>query len=314
MVLTTGQWPLCWWRGWVRRWGQVDIVGVDAQRNVLTLEGVDDPGPERSQNLVFLGDSYTGANRVGKGSAVDVVDPVHCGIGHDGFLQGFLGDDILHNTSEQLNHSIGVGAGVDDDAERGDRVVSREIRHRCDLGVGDDVESSVCIAQPGQSERQVLDSSGNGGDFYGLADVVLIFDEDENTVDNVLAEGLRAQTDSHTKDSGRCEQRAVVEVEQRQDLQERQKSEDTVGGSAHDCRHGAELIGAGWRGVAVACDSFHAANEEADDSLQNQQHDKNGGDFGKPIADHNDYVVVPIPLNLAEDGFFDLLNCVGSEV
>jgi hypothetical protein len=52
-------------------------------------------------------------------------------------------------------------------------------------------------------------------------------------------------------------------------------------------------------------DTFHATNEEADNSLQNKQHYQNSCDFRQAIADHDDNVVVPVTLDLLKDWFFD---------
>jgi len=125
---------------------------------------------------------------------------------------------------------------------------------------------------------------------------------------------LCAKADSHAENACRSQERPIVEVQQVEKLQERQEAQDAIGRPADDGCHGAELVGAGGGGVVAAGDAIHASYEKAYDSLQNQQHHKNGRNFGQPIADHNDNVVVPIALNLAKDGLFELFGRVGPEV
>ena len=66
------------------------------------------------------------------------------------------------------------------------------------------MQSTVAVAKAREAEGEVLDSAGKRGDFYDFTDVVLIFDEDEDAVDDVLEEGLGAEADAHAEDAGGC--------------------------------------------------------------------------------------------------------------
>jgi hypothetical protein len=69
----------------------------------------------------------------------------------------------------------------------------------------------------------------------------LIFDEDEDAVDHVLEDGLSAEADADTYDSGRGEDRLVGDVEDVQDLKEGDEAKHSDGGGAQDGGHGAKL-------------------------------------------------------------------------
>ena len=81
---------------------------------------------------------------------------------------------------------VGVGAGVDGEVEGGDGEVAGEIGDGGDLGVGDEVEGAVAVAQGGEAEGEVFDGAGERGELDDVADVVLVFDEDEDAVEMSL--------------------------------------------------------------------------------------------------------------------------------
>ena len=82
------------------------------------------------------------------------------------------------------------------------------------------------------------------GDLDDFADVVLVFDEDEDAVEHVLEDGLGAEADADADDAGRGEQRREIDAEDGQDVEKDDEADDAVGGGADDGGDGAELGGA----------------------------------------------------------------------
>ena len=83
----------------------------------------------------------------------------------------------------------GIGAGVDADLKRGDGEVLGEVGSGGDLAVGDDIgchlRREILVLRRERSSTVPL--SPPEDDF---ADVVLVFDEDEDAVEHVLEDGL----------------------------------------------------------------------------------------------------------------------------
>ena len=86
--------------------------------------------------------------------------------------------------------------------KRGDGEVAGEVGDGGDLAVGDDVEGAVAVAEAGAAEGEVFDGAFEAGEGDGFADVVLVFDEDEDAVEHVLEDGLRAEADADAEDAG----------------------------------------------------------------------------------------------------------------
>ena len=96
----------------------------------------------------------------------------------------------------RTHDAVGIFAGVDGDVEGADGEVAGEVGDGGDLGVGDDVDGAVAVAELGDAEGEVFDGALEAGDLDGVADVVLVFDEDEDAVEHVFEDGLGAE--------GRC--------------------------------------------------------------------------------------------------------------
>ena len=145
------------------------------------------------------------------------------------------------------------------------------------LAVGDDVEgAAAAVAEAGATEGEVFDDAGEAGEGDGFAYVVLVFDEDEDAVEHVLEDGLRAEADAYADDAGGGEKRLVRDVEDVEDLEEGDEAEDAVGGGAENGGHGAELRGAvEVRDLAVG-EGAHPLYEEEDDALQDEEGEEDG--------------------------------------
>ena len=100
--------------------------------------------------------------------------------------------DIAGEVCEKGDDLVGIGAGVDADLKGGDGEVPGEVGDGGDLAVGNDVEGAISVTELGAAEREVFDGAFEPGKGDNLADVVLIFNEDEDAVEHVFEDGLGA--------------------------------------------------------------------------------------------------------------------------
>ncbi len=105
------------------------------------------------------------------------------------------------------------------------------------------MDCAVGVAQCGDAEGEVLDRAGETGDADAVAYVVLVFEEDEDPVEDVLEEGLGTEADANAEDSGGGEQRGDGNPEDGEDVEQDDESDDAVSGGAQDGGDGAEFGG-----------------------------------------------------------------------
>jgi len=153
------------------------------------------------------------------------------------------------------------------DAEGGDGEVAGEVGNGRDLAVGDDVHRAVAVAQRGAAQREVFDCALQTRDFDRVAHVVLVFDEDEDAVEHVLEDGLRAEADAEADHTGRSDEGAERNSDGAQELHGDVGENEAVGARADDSGCGAKLggsLGVSHQAVGAA---LHALDEEKGEPL-----------------------------------------------
>jgi hypothetical protein len=279
--------------GWVGCAEDEHVGGVVAEGNAFFFEGDDDAATEFAEDTVSLICSDSDLDGVGDGAAFDLVDAEDDGVGDgDVFEDGVVTDAVGHFTQDG-DDLIRIGAGVHADVELGDGEVAGEVGDGGDLAVGDDVEGAVAIAETGAAEGEVFDGAFESGENDDLADVVLVFDEDEDAVEHVFEYGLCAEADADADDSGGGKDGLVGDVEDVEDLKEGDEAKYTDGGGAKDGGHGAELGGAMEVDLMVG-PGAHLFDEEEDNTLEDEDNQKDHGDFGQLVLQERDDVVVPV--------------------
>ena len=196
---------------------------------------------------------------------------------------------------EDGDDAVGVGAGVDADGEGGDGEVAGEVGDGGDLAVGHDVEGAVAVAERGEAEGEVFDGAVQAGDFDDVADVVLVFDEDEDAVEHVFEDGLRAEADAEADDAGGGDEGAERDADRsRAVCMNDDRSREAVGGGADDGGDGAELGGA--LGVADqrSARCCNRVDEKAGDVLEDESDQESDDDLGQAVLQEVDEVVVPV--------------------
>ena len=100
---------------------------------------------------------------------------------------------------EECDHVVRGGGEVDGDVDGGLGEVAAEVGDGGDLGVGDDVEGAVTVADFSAAEGHGLDDAGHAGEADGIADVELVFNQDEGAVENVFDDGLGGEADGYAR-------------------------------------------------------------------------------------------------------------------
>ena len=211
--LTADEGLLGGWGGGVGCAEDEHVGGVVAEGDAVFLEGEDDAAAELAEDAVALVGADADVDGIGDGAAFDLVDAEDDGVGDGDVLEGGVVADFGGDVAEDGDDFVGVGAGVDADVEGGDGVVAGEVGDGGDLAVGDDVEGAVGVAQGGAAEGEVFDGAFEAGDVDDLADVVLVFDEDEDAVEHVFEDALRAEADADAENAGGGEEGLVGDVE-----------------------------------------------------------------------------------------------------
>ena len=289
------------WGGGVGCAQDEHVGGVVAEGDAFFFEGDDDAAAEFAEDAVALVGADADLDGVGDGAAFDLVDAEDDGVGDGDVFEDGVVADVAGDLTEDGDDFVGVGAGVYADVEAGDGVVAGEIGDGGDLAVGDDVEGAVAVAEAGAAEGEVFDGAFESGENDDFADVVLVFDEDEDAVEHVLEDGLGAEADADTDDSGRGEDGLVGDVEDVEDLKEGDEAEDADGGGAEDGGHGAELGGAVEVADLMVGASAHLLDEEEDDALEDEDDEKDYDDFGQLVLQKQDDVVVPVVFDDLKD-------------
>ena len=248
-----------------------------AEGNLLFVERHQDAAAEFAHDAVALVDHDADVDGVDDLVAADLVDAEDVGVGDDDVFESFVLADLVGESLEDGHDAVGVFAGVDGDVEGADGEVAGEVGDGGDLGVGDDVDGAVAVAEAGDAEAEVFDDAGEAGNLDGIADGVLVFDEDEDAGEHVLEDGLGAKGDAKADDAGGGDEGSERDAEGGEDLGEEIEAGDAVGGGSKDGGHGAELAGA----LGVADEAIgllvEALDEEGDDGLK-EEGEKEGED------------------------------------
>ncbi len=85
------------------------------------------------------------------------------------------------------------------------------------------MQRAIVIAQHGAAQAHLFDRTLHSRNADSVADVVLVLEQDEEAVDEVMHQGLRAKTDGQTGDAGARQQRPQIQPQQRQHCQRRRQ-------------------------------------------------------------------------------------------
>ena len=164
---------------------------------------------------------------------------------------------------EQLEDLVGVGGEVDADVDGGHGVADAEIGDGGDLRVGNDVEGAVGVADGGFAQGHGFDDAGKAGEAHGVADVELVFDDDEDAVEHVLDDVLSGEADGDSGDAGGGQQGAEVDADGVENLHAGDEADDGEAGGADDAGEGLDLGDAAGADGVLLGDAGHARGDGA---------------------------------------------------
>lgn len=292
--LASDQWFL---HGGCRRVGcaQDEHVGrIIPQRNALFLKRNNDAAAQFAQDRVALVGADTDLDRISNGTALDFIDAENIRIGNSDISKRRVVADTDGDSAKDGHDFIRIGARIYADVEGSKGVVARKVGDAGDLTVGDDIESAVAVAKAGEPQGQVFNRALQPGDLDHLADVVLVFDQDEDAVEHVLEDGLRAKTDADSDDACRGQQRRQIDIEDRQHMQKNDESNQAVRRGPDDCRRRTELGCALRVAHLLVGAAMHPLDEEQHNPLQNEGKNKDEDETWQVFGDKVDDVVVPV--------------------
>ncbi len=274
-----------------------------AEGDVFLAEGQQDAAAEFAHDTVALVDLDADVDGVDDLVTADLVDAEDCGVGDDYVLEGDIFADGVGEVLEDFDDAIWIFAGVDGDVEGADGEVAGEVGDGGDLGVGDDVDGAVAVAELGDAEGEVFDGAGEAGDLDGVADGVLVFDEDEDAGEHVFEDGLGAEGDAEADDAGGGDEGAERDADGSKDLGEEIEADEEVAGGPEDRGHGANLGGA--LGVAdeLVGALAHATDEERDDALEREGQKEGEDELGNAVLDEVHEVRLPAEFDVLEEAF-----------
>ena len=90
------------------------------------------------------------------------------------------------------------------------------------------------VAEDRCTQRHPLDDTREIADLHDVAHAKLIFEENEETRDDIFHETLRAEADSEAHDAGAGKHRTDVETELGADRQKNEQDEDGPADAAND--------------------------------------------------------------------------------
>ena len=299
-ALLGGEGLLGGWSGGVRGFDGEEVGGVDAQGDAFLLEGLNDTLAQGAEDAVFLVGPDAKIDRVHDLAAGDLVDARDVRISEDERLEGGVVADFHSDGGEDAEDVRRIGTGVDADVEVGYGEVAGQVGDGGNLAVGDGVKGAVAVAEGGGAEGEVFDGAGERGDLDHLANVILVFDKDEDAIEHVFEETLRAETDADANDPGGGEERGQVDVEDRKDVEQDDEAEDADCGGADDGGDGTELGGAGGVALGVTVGQMaEAVDKEVNDALKREGDDQDEDEARKIVPGEVDQINVPV----ATEGF-----------
>jgi hypothetical protein len=298
---SAGEGLLGGWGGGVGGAQDEHVGRVVAEGDAILFEGEDDASAQFAEDAVSLIGTDADLDRVGDGAAVDFVDAKNDRVGDGDVLERGVVADVVGDFAEQGDDLVWIRAGVDTDIECGDRVVAGQVGDGGDLAIGNDVEGTVGVAETGAPEGEVFDGALETGEQNDFANVVLILNKDEDAVEHVFEDGLRAETDTDADDAGGRQDGLVRDVKDIEQLKERNETKDAVGGSAQNRGHGAELGGAVEVTNLPVGSSPHLFYEEENYALKDEDDEENNEDLRQLGGGEGDDIIVPIAFHDLQD-------------
>jgi len=180
---------------------QLNLVRL-GKRDARLLESKFDAAAKLARNVVLAIEDGPGLKAKdgaveGKGFDAQDARAVDEGLRPIGVIAKIAGD-FFEGGESAADHFIAGHGNVDE----GLRPVAAEILDLADESVGNGDEGAVGGANDGAAKREVLDAAGFAVDLDEIANDELIFEDDEEAVDEVFDERLCSKAESEAADGG----------------------------------------------------------------------------------------------------------------
>src|ERR1035437_6910016 len=208
---------------------------------MVLLEREPDAASELADGAVLFGGQSLEAHRKDQFRAFDGIDAQDLRIGDEQLTELIAIAYIRGDCRQKLLHLVGVGREIHAHVYGGHGVAHAEVGYGGDLRVGNDVESAVGIADGGFAESHCFDGSGQSGNANRVAHVELIFDKNEDPVQNILDDVLRGEADGNSGDSRGSKQGTEVNTDGIKELQSGNHANDGEPSGANNLRQRFDL-------------------------------------------------------------------------
>src|SRR5579862_2252533 len=175
--------------------------------NVVLVETGFDATPHLAADDVLLPRAGLDQHQVVDFVATYLFDSGNLGRGDDLVGKIRIGCDFRANLGQHFHHQVAVRVVRHGNMQRKLRPVARQVADHGDLAIGNVVDRAIRVAQHGTPQSHRLHRPLNAGDSDHVADVVLIFHQQEEAVYEVFDQGLRAKADSDAGNSCAGQQR-----------------------------------------------------------------------------------------------------------
>src|SRR5262249_7757765 len=181
--------------------------------DLVGFETCFDAPPQLSSYIELASWPHLGNEKIVNFHAPHPLNPGNLGFGHQVVFECRIIFDFPGNVLQQLNHAITVLLVVDSDVQRDLRPVAGHVADNGDTAVGNHVQRAVGIAQQRTSHADFFDLAGHTGSTDHVADLVLVFDQDEKPVNHVLDQRLGAEPNSQAGNAGAGQKGRDVDIE-----------------------------------------------------------------------------------------------------
>src|SRR5258708_557643 len=182
--------------------------------------------------------------------------------------------ELTGNILDDLDHAIAVFAVVRRDMQSYLRPISRHVADDLYGSIRDNMERAVSVTQRRAAHGDFFHRSADRAGTNRVSDLELVFRQNEEAIDYVFHQSLRAQTNCHSGNASAGQQRLDVDTEERQRLHDRHKKNGNDTSAVDHAGQRLDLLGArsaGKRSFLAELNNLpgqqpkHAYKDEGDD-------------------------------------------------
>ncbi len=144
--------------------------------------------------------------------------------------------------AQHLKNFVTVFPVVYGNINLGHAPVASEIADHSEQAVGDEMDSAIKVAQDCTAQGELFHFARHGSGPNGVADAVLIIEQDEKPGQDIFHQGLRTKADGQSGDAGAGNQRLDRDAELLQDIEAAKYENNSGSGAVKNRDQGAKLL------------------------------------------------------------------------